>query len=991
MQPTERLELPLRPAEPLPVQFPVIASLAPLAAAGLIWALTGSSLSLVFGALGPVIAVATLIDSRRLNRRTARRDNAAWLHAREMLRSAVAERHDAARRAAWQRTPAAATILSGGADVGRWSPGQPALVTLGAGTIPSGVVLDGDKLDDADEALCQWASFISYAPVTADIAAGLGLAGPRALTRAVARTVLVQLAHARSPADTSLARLPIDGWEWATALPHASSGELGAVEIALTEGPGTAAPPGAGMTCLLVAIADRPEQLPPRCATIVRLVGPARGEVIRSPSQPEGLLFRPELVTEADAAEFAQALSAAATLSGLAAPRREVPDAVALAELRFRDRESTRSVRAPSGALACPIGAGPDGTVIIDLVDSGPHAIIGGTTGSGKSELLVTWVVSMASAYSPAEVTFLLVDFKGGAAFAPLLSVPHCVGVVTDLDERQAARALASLRAELRYREQVLRDAGARDITDPAVAGVLPRLVIVVDEFQAMLDTAPALHELFVGLAARGRSLGIHLILCTQRPAGVVRDSLLANCSLRISLRVNSAQDSRAVIGTDAAASIPRSRPGRFLVRDAEDLQVVQGATAAVPDIARLSMDWADSPVPRRPWLDPLPPVISADELLTHQPGVNPLRLLGLVDEPEYQRYRVATYDAQVDGHLLVVGDSDSGKSSLLRSLGARGPSMGAAPAAWLVPPDVEAVWDALAAAEAHAERAITRSPDGDGRGFPLILLDDLDAVFGRWDPEYQLAALDLLTTLLRDGPASGIRIVIAVQRLIGPLRQPLGLCANTVLLRISDRDDYRAAGGVPELFAADLLPGAGSWNGARIQVMLARPADSGMGASAGGPGHDPTPRVQIGTQTAVVVSGAPAHTASQLRALRTAMGGTAQFVDIGGRADIGGRTEPGDSRVLSVGDIAPGAVLIGTPDDWQRQWTLLAALRPTATMIVDRCSVAEFRQASGVRELPPPLAPGRNRVWCLTPNGNVSRATLPATDEMATPRPLLT
>ncbi|HYI31893.1 MAG TPA: FtsK/SpoIIIE domain-containing protein [Glaciibacter sp.] len=976
MQSTERLPLPRRPTDPVPVQFPVIASLAPLAAAGLIWAISGSALALVFGGLGPVIAVATMLDGRRVNRKLAGRDRVAWLQAREALRSAVAERHDRSRRAAWLLTPAAATILSGEAEAGRWRPDQPALVTLGAGTIPGGVVVDGEMQDDADEALRTWAAFISSSPVTADIAAGLGLTGPPALARAVARSVLVQLAHARSPAHTSVAGLPVDGWEWARNLPHASSGAPGGAQITLIEGPGADVPPGADVTDLLVAICDRPDQLPPRCATIIRLTGPAHGEVIRSPTYPRGLIFRPDLVTEADAAEFAETLTAAAMLSGLAPPRRAVPETVALAALLARGAESTGGVGAPAVTLACPIGTGADGTVVIDLVGGGPHAIVGGTTGSGKSELLVTWVVSMASAYSPAEVTFLLVDFKGGAAFAPLRSVPHCVGVLTDLDERQAARALASLRAELRYREQVLLDAGARDIIDPAMAGVLPRLVIVVDEFQAMLDTVPALHGLFVSLAARGRSLGIHLVLCTQRPAGVVHDSLLANCSLRISLRVNNAADSRAVIGTDVAASISRSQPGRSLVQGADELQVFQCAKAAVTDIARLAEEWSDAPVPRRPWLDPLPPVITTDVLRRHEPGVPPDRLLGLLDEPEHQRHRVATYDAGDDGHLLVVGDSGSGKSSILRSLAARDTR-----AAWLVPADVEAVWDALAAAKAYADTSFTRIQDGRELDFPLILLDDLDAVFGRWEPEYQLAALETLTTLLRDGPASGIRLVISVQRLIGPLRPPLGLCANTVLLRLSDREDYRAAGGALALFDPDLQPGSGLWKGARIQIVAPGPAaDNRVNAAAGAP--DPAPHVEIGTRTVLVVSGAPAHTASRLRALCTAPGGAIRIID------IGGRTDPGASGVLIVGDISPGAVLIGTPDDWQRQWTLLTTLRPTATMIADRCSVAEFRQASGTRQLPPPLAPGRSHVWTLTPGADAGRATLPAAEETASAWP---
>ena len=133
-------------------------------------------------------------------------------------------------------------------------------------------------------------------------------------------------------------------------------------------------------------------------------------------------------------------------------------------------------------------------------------------------------------------MSFLLADFKGGTAFDALAGVPHVTGVITDLDGAGARRAIESLRAEVRWREAAIAGAGARDILDPRVD--LPRLVVVVDEFAALLGDHPELHAVFTDVAARGRALGMHLVLGTQRAAGVIRDSLLANCPLRISLRV---------------------------------------------------------------------------------------------------------------------------------------------------------------------------------------------------------------------------------------------------------------------------------------------------------------------------------------------------------------------------------------------------------------------------------------------------------------------
>jgi len=198
---------------------------------------------------------------------------------------------------------------------------------------------------------------------------------------------------------------------------------------------------------------------------------------------------------------------------------------------------------------------------VIDLVSEGPHAVVAGVTGSGKSELLVTWILALCAAHTTQEVSFLLADFKGGTAFDSLGGIPHVTGVITDLDGTGARRAIESLRAEVRWREAELARVGARDVLDPRVD--VPRLVIVVDEFAALLGEHPELHAVFTDVAARGRALGMHLVLGTQRPAGVVRESLLANCPLRISLRVTDPADSRAVIGTDEASALPGGTDAR--------------------------------------------------------------------------------------------------------------------------------------------------------------------------------------------------------------------------------------------------------------------------------------------------------------------------------------------------------------------------------------------------------------------------------------------
>ena len=176
------------------------------------------------------------------------------------------------------------------------------------------------------------------------------------------------------------------------------------------------------------------------------------------------------------------------------------------------------------------IGESYDGPFGIDIRKDGPHALIAGTTGSGKSELLQTIVASLAVANRPDEMTFVLVDYKGGSAFTDCVQLPHTVGMVTDLDPHQVERALVSLSAELTRREHILAAAGAKDIEDYQLLGAterrgaepLPRLLIVIDEFASMVRDLPDFVTGLVNIAQRGRSLGIHLILATQRPSGVV-------------------------------------------------------------------------------------------------------------------------------------------------------------------------------------------------------------------------------------------------------------------------------------------------------------------------------------------------------------------------------------------------------------------------------------------------------------------------------------
>ena len=222
------------------------------------------------------------------------------------------------------------------------------------------------------------------------------------------------------------------------------------------------------------------------------------------------------------------------------------------------------------------IGVTAAGPVAVDLAVDGPHALVAGTTGAGKSELLQTLVCSLALANRPDELTFLLVDYKGGAAFRGCARLPHVVGVVTDLDGHLTTRALTSLTAELRRRERLLAAEGVSSLeayqrlrTGKPELPVVPRLVIVIDEFRVLAEELPDFVHGLVRLAAVGRSLGVHLVLATQRPGGIVSADIRANVSLRIALRVRDRTDSIDVLDAPDAASIDASTPGRASLRGA--------------------------------------------------------------------------------------------------------------------------------------------------------------------------------------------------------------------------------------------------------------------------------------------------------------------------------------------------------------------------------------------------------------------------------------
>lgn len=211
--------------------------------------------------------------------------------------------------------------------------------------------------------------------------------------------------------------------------------------------------------------------------------------------------------------------------------------------------------------LEAPIGTDASGSAVrLDLIASGPHALVAGTTGSGKSALLESWCGALALTYPPERLNFVFLDFKGGATFLRLRGLPHTVGCVSDLSLARARRALLGLEQEMHRREELLAGCGVPSID--RLRTPLPRLIVVVDEFNALRTSLPDYLPRLARIASQGRSLGIHLILATQSPSAEVPRAMQANIGTSICLRVRDPLQSEDMTGTRAAAFLPSARPG---------------------------------------------------------------------------------------------------------------------------------------------------------------------------------------------------------------------------------------------------------------------------------------------------------------------------------------------------------------------------------------------------------------------------------------------
>ncbi len=399
---------------------------------------------------------------------------------------------------------------------------------------------------------------------------------------------------------------------------------------------------------------------------------------------------------------------------------------------RWSDNNTVKS-------LAAPIGVGTDGKLFtLDLHEKkqGPHGLVAGGTGSGKSEFIITYILSMAVNYSPDEVAFILIDYKGGGladAFVDEkrgIHLPHVVGTITNLDGAAINRSLMSINSELKRRQAVFKKAksetneGTMDIYDyqklyrnKKVSEPMPHLFIISDEFAELKKQQPEFMDELISTARIGRSLGVHLILATQKPSGVVNDQIWSNTKFRVCLRVADKGDSMEMLKRPEAAEIKNT--GRFylqvgynelfamgqsawcgasyipqdevVVEEDKSVQFIdnvgqvvlnakpkvnqnlQAQGKQIVSIVQYLSDLSkrEGIIPKKLWCEPLPNQIDYETLDDQYPKEDDKleALIGMADDPAHQSQFPYKINMQSFHHLLLCGGSGSGKSTLLNTM----------------------------------------------------------------------------------------------------------------------------------------------------------------------------------------------------------------------------------------------------------------------------------------------------------------------------------
>ncbi|MCU1515403.1 MAG: hypothetical protein JWQ75_124 [Pseudarthrobacter sp.] len=816
----------------------VLTAVLPLAIGVGLAAVTGMWMFLALTAVSAVSVLIPVVSGRR-----QRRDLAA------AVAGALRQDQERRRRAA---PPLSELALAGplaGGFRGQRPTGEPVWLRLGLATQPANIRFDPPGPDLQGPAA-------GSVPLTLNPAHPLTtVSGPSGSLRGLARSFIMQIAGYPRAVHTGLLvhgpadAIPLSARFLAgvavTSAPAAAvallaAGPVPAHRVLLVVG--TADVPAAGDDADTDADADaaiigaavanhwqvihfRPGAEAPERADI------ELGDRVAELRGPGGSIrFVPDLVSDDVFDRFCRRLPRTAGTASGAAP---VPARCSLTDLLSPTMQATSDRWAAADrrqGLAVPVGLTAAGTRVLDLLADGPHVLVAGTTGSGKSELLRSLAMALALCQPPNRINLLFVDFKGGSGLGPLTGLPHCVGILTDLASHELQRSLASLRAEIRRREELLASGQAPDLASYRASGAegqppLPHLVVVIDEFRMLVDEAPAALAELMRIATIGRSLGIHLVMATQRPQGALTADIRANVTTSIALRVQSGTESTDVMNSTAAAAIGIDTPGRaFLARGTETPQEFQAASLAggapTPALAgkvhvRLASEWLTTGAPGTaaapetadptPALAAAPLVAMLSGLWSAQGGLPPRRPiapplpcvlprpsgsppgwaigLGLADLPEEQRTAPLVWLPAEHGHLGFIGAPQSGAPEALL-LAVHGlVSHVRESHLYILDADtgLAGIEDSRVGARAglddlrRAVRILERlagelaqrmsRPPGPDRT-PLILVI---AGWGSWVSAFRSGPLawaeDLVNDLVRDGARAGILVAVSGQR----------------------------------------------------------------------------------------------------------------------------------------------------------------------------------------------------------------------------------
>lgn len=406
---------------------------------------------------------------------------------------------------------------------------------------------------------------------------------------------------------------------------------------------------------------------------------------------------------------------------------RQIPEQVSFLELYHCKRVqqldciSRWEENRPEERMKIPIGAGAGGErIFLDIHEKfhGPHGLIAGTTGAGKSELIQTCILSMAVSFSPQDVNFFVIDYKGGGTAYGLQELPHCSGVISNLSGKQIRRAMSAISSENTRRQKLLSEYGVNHIDrymelyrTGQAKDAMPHLILVVDEFAELKKEEPGFMQEIISLSRIGRSLGMHLILATQKPAGTIDDKIWSNARFRLCLKVQDQQDSMdmlrkkdaawltlpgqcylqignheyyerfqtAYCGTDYGREDEEETEKVFWVLDTgkrireEKVKHSQSGSTQLEEVVSYVNSIADAydyQRARNLWMPELEQMVLLEELKKEEFACErDAYLIGKCDDPEDRRQYPATYIPKEQGHLAIFGGPATGKTTVLQTI----------------------------------------------------------------------------------------------------------------------------------------------------------------------------------------------------------------------------------------------------------------------------------------------------------------------------------